>query len=277
MATQTTQVQQTTQKFFKMPQRLAARTDLTPADKLVYAVIADRLGHNGYSWPSYKTIAADAGLSRRGAQGSVYRLRTAGLLLVEEAGTGRGRTNHYALSAPADPQTPQEADVKSAEIAPFTLERAHGVRGKGPTLSAHNLRPNQTTEEETKKKKKKKGRESKKTPKVVFDEATATFAVAEDLLTRWRGKYPGVNLDREILNAGEWQAANAGGKAWKPKGYQRGLVNWLNGAITPRPGFGGGNPAGRGRRPARIVPSAVGDHEADADYSEYQAERSVAG
>ena len=49
-------------KFYKLPQDLAARTDLTPSAKLVYAVIADRIGANGKCWPGERSISRDAGM-----------------------------------------------------------------------------------------------------------------------------------------------------------------------------------------------------------------------
>lgn len=37
--------------FYKLPQDIAARSDLTASAKIVYAVIRDRIGQNGKSWP----------------------------------------------------------------------------------------------------------------------------------------------------------------------------------------------------------------------------------
>jgi len=85
-----------TEHFLKVPKPLAARTDLHPIDKLVWACIRDRLGRNGKAWPGGRTLAADLGVNRDTILASILRLEATGDLTVTRR--GNGRTNHYTLS-----------------------------------------------------------------------------------------------------------------------------------------------------------------------------------
>ncbi len=81
------------EKFYKLPQDIAARTDLPPSVKLVYAVTVDRIGNNGLCWPSIRTIGRDAGLSHQCVINALAKLESADLISVERR--GRGKVNHY--------------------------------------------------------------------------------------------------------------------------------------------------------------------------------------
>lgn len=82
-----------TDLFYKLPQDLAARTDITASDKLVFAVIVARIGDNGKSWPGIQSLMRDCGLCRDTVIKSIHRLEAAGLLSVQRR--GNGRVNHY--------------------------------------------------------------------------------------------------------------------------------------------------------------------------------------
>jgi len=85
-----------TELFYKLPQDLAARKDLTGSDKVLYAVIVTRMGNNGRSWPGVKALMRDCGLCRDTVLKSIKRLEAAGTLAVNRRGSGR--VNHYAES-----------------------------------------------------------------------------------------------------------------------------------------------------------------------------------
>ncbi|RTH99377.1 hypothetical protein CSW28_07770 [Thermus scotoductus] len=53
---------------------------LTPNEKLVLLYLLDRSNEEGLCWPSITTIAASTGLSRRGVQNVLHRLRDLGLI-----------------------------------------------------------------------------------------------------------------------------------------------------------------------------------------------------
>ena len=81
--------------FYKLPCAIAGRRDLTAADKVVCAVLAYRIGNNGYCWPGIRTLAKDTGLNVSTIIVSVRRLEDKGLLLVQRRGSGR--SNQYRL------------------------------------------------------------------------------------------------------------------------------------------------------------------------------------
>jgi hypothetical protein len=82
--------------FLMLPKTLAARTDLHPIDKLLWACIRDRIGTNGKAWPGGRTLAADLGVNRDTILAGIVRLEATGDLTVTRR--GNGRTNHYTLS-----------------------------------------------------------------------------------------------------------------------------------------------------------------------------------
>ncbi|MBN2844008.1 MAG: helix-turn-helix domain-containing protein [Sedimentisphaerales bacterium] len=83
--------------FYKLNQDLAARKDLNPADKLVYAIIANYQGDNLDCWPSLCTLGNRAGIHRGTALRSVSTLEKAGL--IEVVRSGQGKVNHYRTSS----------------------------------------------------------------------------------------------------------------------------------------------------------------------------------
>lgn len=93
---------------------IAQRTDLTPADKLVWAAIAEREGSNGASWPSLPTIARDCGISPTTAQRSVTRLTTEsiGLLRItrREGQSHTYQTTHPCQNDKGVPSDPCQKD-----------------------------------------------------------------------------------------------------------------------------------------------------------------------
>ena len=41
-------------RFYKLPADVAAREDLSGNDKVLYAVLADKMGGNGRAWPGFR-------------------------------------------------------------------------------------------------------------------------------------------------------------------------------------------------------------------------------
>jgi hypothetical protein len=83
-------------KFYKLPVMLLRRRDLNGTDKLILAIIMDRIGKNGRCWPGIKCLAADAGVSRKTVIESVRRLEQAGDIIIENK--GQGSRNYYHLA-----------------------------------------------------------------------------------------------------------------------------------------------------------------------------------
>jgi len=82
-------------RFYKLSMALASRADLTGSDKVVLAIIIDRMGHNGKCWPGTRTLARESGLHRETVLECIGRLEGCGDLVVRRRGNGKG--NHYAL------------------------------------------------------------------------------------------------------------------------------------------------------------------------------------
>lgn len=80
-------------EFYKLPQDIAARRDLLPSDKLVYAVVLNCLNGRGVCWPGKRFLAERTGLSGQAVLDAISRLEQAGLLVVERQ--GNGRSNRY--------------------------------------------------------------------------------------------------------------------------------------------------------------------------------------
>ena len=83
------------EKFYKLLADLAARKDLTSASKVLWAVLADRMGDNGYCWPGVRTLVEDTGLDVKTVLRATKELEDAGRLKVERRGSGR--VNFYHL------------------------------------------------------------------------------------------------------------------------------------------------------------------------------------
>jgi len=100
-------------KFIQIPIDILGREDLTPADKLVFGMIADHMGQNSVAWPGLRLIAKNCGLDLSTAMRATKRLEVAGLLNVERVeGNPSGRTNRYRLSpASSKGERSQKDDV----------------------------------------------------------------------------------------------------------------------------------------------------------------------
>jgi len=84
-----------TPPFYKLDQVLAARTDMTPTDKLVFAVLLHRQNGKRDAWPHEDRIASDAGLSERTVRRSIKNLELFKLLEVRRGRWG----NRYVVAA----------------------------------------------------------------------------------------------------------------------------------------------------------------------------------
>jgi hypothetical protein len=81
-------------KFCKMPFLILERKDLLPATKLVWAILNDRIGNNGTTWPSVNRLAKDVGVSRDTVIRSIKQLSQKGLISVDKT---FGTSNSYQL------------------------------------------------------------------------------------------------------------------------------------------------------------------------------------
>ena len=102
--------------FAKLPHNILSRTDLAPAAKLVFAIIADRIGDNGEAWPGLRKLATDCGISPATAAKATKCLEAVGLIaIVHTPGNPGGQTNRYRLGECSDSATYQKVNVPKSE------------------------------------------------------------------------------------------------------------------------------------------------------------------
>jgi DNA-binding transcriptional ArsR family regulator len=117
-----------TARFFKLPATLAGRSDLPAGTKIVFAVIADRIGGNGICWPGVRRLAKDCGMSDKAVLANVARLEAAGLVAVERRGSGR--SNRYRLASESAPESTALGPVAASESAPESTALPKGKRSR---------------------------------------------------------------------------------------------------------------------------------------------------
>jgi len=142
------------ERFFKLPQALTTRRDLTSSDKLLYAVLADRMGDSGKCWPGVRTLAGQTGLCRDAVADSVARLERAGVIQVERRGPGQ--TNVYRPTEQPVGQSPTDHPCPHPENAAGSVRNSPTVQaknerkksdsagGKSRTQVSEKIRHNQT-------------------------------------------------------------------------------------------------------------------------------------
>jgi len=85
----------TPQRFYRLPQHVARRRDLTSSAKVVFAAILYRIGDNYDCWPSIITMAQDAGISHTAVLRSIESLESKGVIVVSRP--GNGQVNRYRI------------------------------------------------------------------------------------------------------------------------------------------------------------------------------------
>ena len=102
-------------RFCKLRIDLAKRQDLTSTDKVILAIIEDRIGQNGACWPGIRKLARDAGVHESTVLASIQRLQKSGDLLVKKRGSGR--SNLYSLGPKSGGKTQALGKSKRSENA----------------------------------------------------------------------------------------------------------------------------------------------------------------
>ena len=103
-------MKKTNNKFYKLPQDLARRRDINGTDKVMLAVIVDRMGRNGVSWPGVRQIAKDAGVSVPTVLESIRRLEKVSLLTREKR--KNGQSNLYRITEKSAQETLAVKNIK---------------------------------------------------------------------------------------------------------------------------------------------------------------------
>lgn len=124
-----------TELFYKLPQDIAARRDLLPSDKLVFAVVNDCFNGKAVCWPGKRYLMERTGLADKTVCDSIERLHKAGVLVVDRR--GNGKSHHYKLPIETGSET------KPVQRANRFKDYARGGSGSEPE-PVQGVNPNQT-------------------------------------------------------------------------------------------------------------------------------------
>jgi len=136
-----------TRRFRKMYNDILSRADLTATAKLVYSVLADRQGENGYCWPGIRTLAKDIGASKGAVERAVNRLEAAGLITANRG--NKGYNNKYVITVPETETLPAHEGVPKTSVG-CPRNDAPTVPKTGTEVSPKRVR-NQTKQLDSKK------------------------------------------------------------------------------------------------------------------------------
>ena len=133
-----------TDRFYKMLQDMAARTDLKATDKLIYAVISNYRNENGQAWPGMRILAKDTGCSVNTVERSVKRLEEVGLLVVKRRESGKTNVYRTSESAPVlgtvTVSAPKMGTVPDTQSAPKMGVGAPKMGTEAPPKWGHKRR-----------------------------------------------------------------------------------------------------------------------------------------
>lgn len=196
--------------FYKISQALCERQDLTPADKLIFAILSNYRGDNETCWPSQTTIARKSGITEKTVRRCLTRLEQAGLL---EVFRGIGTSNHY--------RTPDKItgvdDTNPGKNVPTTPVKMSGEpRTKLPTkryIEKNHIKDSCG--------------EPEKTSFAFVLKTGESWHLPQAKLDEYRESFPGIDLDRELRKAAQWTRDNDT-KRKTAKGMPAFLSRWLN-------------------------------------------------
>ena len=198
---------------------IAPRRDLNATDKLVYQMIAYRVGNNDHAWPTVRKLAKDTGLHPDTVVACVGRLEAAGLIRVQRPGLLRRKlSNRYFLTNVGGIPT---VDAGASEKSGRTERRktpndpvlnVGGIptptsEGTGQKVKRRVKRRKPTRKRAGEGAKDKSSREPRRDPhadafKAAFDEVHPdpyTWTKADFVqLARWRKNYPDVTPERFV-------------------------------------------------------------------------------
>ncbi len=196
------------EKFFKLLQDLTSRKDLLPSDKIVFAVLLDYQGHNGYSWPGERTLAEKAGLTTVTIVACIRRLEAKRLLIVERR--GNGKCSYYSITESGKETIP----VKK-------LKRVRNLHGGGKETmpeAGKKLTPNQTD----------LLNQTTTTNSFAFVLRTKNFwHLPQAKLDEYKQAYPAIDVEDELRKAAQWLSDNPR-KRKTAEGMYKFISGWLS-------------------------------------------------
>ena len=207
-------------KFYKLDKDIAARLDLTAADKILLAIIRDRQGQNGKAWPGLRKLGDDAGVDKATVKRSIERLADKGLLTVEPR--GRGKSHFYHVIDNETVRKMQTVGVRKMQTPKKSncpQNAPTGVRKMRTQVSAkcglNQTDPlNQTVAQQKK-------------PVLTFPtKGGDPWGLTQDKLHEYQETYPGVDVLGELRRARQWCLDNPG-RCKTAKGMPKFCGGWL--------------------------------------------------
>lgn len=201
-------------KFYKLLVDVAKRRDLKPSDKIVFAVIFDKIGDNGYCWPGVRTIAQDSGLTEKTVIKSIRRLEAVGLVTAERRGPGK--STHYYLTKSVGETTTVKKRKCGRKYNSGVGETTTEAWEKLPLTQTDTL--NQTTES---------------TSFAFVLRSKKLWHLSQAKLDEYTEAFPNLDVEAELHKAAQWLVDNPGRRK-TARGMTRFLGGWL-GRAKPKP------------------------------------------
>lgn len=204
-------------QFYKLFVAIAKRRDLKPSDKVVFAVIFDKIGDNSFCWPGVRTIAQNSGLTTTTVTQSIRRLEASGLLTAERRGAGK--STHYCIPESALETMTVKKQKRVRNYDSGVLETNAQAREK--------LTPNQTdTLNQT----------TTSTSFTFVLRSKKPWYLPQVKLDEYTGVFPNLDVEAELRKAAQWLNDNPSRRK-TARGMTRFLGGWLGRA---KPGLDSG-------------------------------------
>ena len=214
-----------TERFHKLSAELASRTDLGSTEKILLAIITNRIGKNGLCWPSVRTLARDAGIDKSTVLRAVATLQKTGDLIVDNHGQGRSQAYRLLSST--------VREMRTVNATPTVRKARTGVRKTRTELSAKcvHIRTSKRTNKRTIEKK-----PITNDPVVLeFPTVDGTYwQLLESKLREYQQTFPDIDAAQECRKARQWCVDNPS-RQKTARGILKFLSGWLNRA-EPRAG-----------------------------------------
>ena len=207
-----------TERFHKLSAELASRRDLGSTEKILLAIITNRIGKNGLCWPSVRRLARDAGIDKATVLRAVATLQKTGDLIVENH--GQGKSQAYRLPS----LTVRE--MRTVSATPTVRKARTGVRKTRTELSAKrvHIRTSKRTNKRT------IGKNPLTNDPVVLEIPTVDgnhWQLLESKLAEYRQTFPDIDVLQECRKARQWCVDNPS-RQKTARGMLKFLSGWLN-------------------------------------------------
>ncbi len=203
------------EQFHKLAAELARRTDLGSTEKILLAIITNRIGDNGRCWPGIRTLAKDTGINTTTVQRAVAALQKAGDLIIDKRGNGRSQV--YRL--PASSVCKTQAPVKRRRLRNATT---------GACKTHAQARAKRTLNKKEQLKRTKADPTANDPVVLEFPTVDGThWQFLESKLAEYRQTFPDVDAEQECRKARQWCVDNPS-RQKTSRGMLKFLSGWLN-------------------------------------------------